>query len=135
MKENGPATAAEAIYRDLEYARSLIKRTVHDDLLEDVIVDEDATIRDYERRPSSSHSGYSSSGSGPGASSEDWSVISDQEDRRSSMGSRRSRSDGPVDRPSTLKRNSLTAAMMSVLPALHAVPSHRRTGSAITSTP
>lgn len=136
MQENGPATATEAIYRDLEYARSLIKRAAHDDLLEDVIVDEDATIRDYERRPSSSHSGYSSSGSGPGASSEDWSVVSDQEDRRSSMGSRRSRSDGPVDRPSTFKRNSLAAAVMSVLPdALHVVPSHRRTGSVTSSTP
>jgi len=124
----------EAIYRDLEYARSLVKRTVHDDLLEDIIDDGDATIRDYEHRPSSSQSGYSSSGSGPGASSEDWSVISDQEDRRSSMGSRRSRTDGPVDRPSTFKRNSLAAAVMSVLPdALHVVPSHHRASSTSSS--
>jgi sterol 3beta-glucosyltransferase len=134
LKENGPATATEAIYRDLDYARSLIKRTARDDLLEDIIDDEDATIREYEHRPSSSHSGYSS-GSGPGASSEDWSVISDQEDRRSSLGSRRSRSDGPIDRPSTFKRNSLAAAVMSVLPdALHVAPSHRRADSASSST-
>jgi len=113
----------------------LIKRTVRDDLLEDIIDGEHATIRDHEHRPSSSHSGYSSCGSELRASSEDWSVISDQEDRRSSMGSRRSRSDGPTDRPSTFKRNSLAAAVMSVIPdALHVVPSHRRTGSASSST-
>jgi len=128
--ENGPATAVEAIYRDLEYARSLVKRSVNDNILEDVIDDGDATIREYEHRPSSPHSGYSS---GPGASSEDWSVISDQEDRRSSMGSHRSRNDAPVDRPS-FKRNSLAAAVMSVLPDALVIPSHRRTGSASSST-
>lgn len=123
-KENGPATAVEAIYRDLEYARSLIKRTAQDDL-SDVIDDEDATIRDYEQqRPSSSHSGYSS-GSGRGASSEDWSVISDQEDQ---PGSRPSRLyDTTVDRSSTFKRNSLAAAVLSVLPG----GSHTRSGSSL----
>lgn len=121
-KENGPATATEAIYRDLEYARSLIKRTVQDDLSDD----EDATIRDYEHpRPSSSHSGYSS-GSGRDASSEDWSVISDQEDQ---LGSRPSRlNDSTVDRSSSFKRNSLAAAMLSVLPGgSHTIVSSRRT--------
>lgn len=120
------ATAVEAIYRDLEYARSLVKqRTIRNELLDAVAnEDEDATIRDPER-PSSSHSGYSSSGSGHHASSEDWSVISDQDDRRSSMASHRSRVDGSVDRPSSLKRNSLAAAVMSVLPTLHSSPSHR----------
>lgn len=135
LKENGPATAVEAIYRDLEYARSLIKRAVHDDGLEDIVNDGDATIREPERRPSSSQSWYSSTGSGPGASSEDWSVVSEQEDRRSSMGSRRSRSDGPVERPSKFKRNSLAAAVMSVLPdALHIAPLRHRTVSASSST-
>jgi hypothetical protein len=126
--ENGPATAVEAIYRDLEYARSLIKRTAQDDL-SDIIDDEDATIRDYEQqRPSSSHSGYSS-GSGRGASSEDWSVISDQEDQ---PGSRPSRlNDSTVDRSSTFKRNSLAAAVLSVLPG----GSHARSGPSSSSRP
>jgi len=131
--ENGPATAVEAIYRDLEYARSLIKRTAQDDL-SDVVDDEDATIRDYEQqRPSSSHSGYSS-GSGRGASSEDWSVISDQEEQ---LGPRPPRlNDSTVDRSSTFKRNSLAAAVLSVLPGgSHALPSPRRTGSSSSSKP
>lgn len=130
QQENGAATAAEAIYRDLDYARSLIKHAATDE--SDVIEDGHSTIRDHhhprQRRPSSSHSDTSSNGSGRGASSEDWSVISDSEDRRSSMGSRRS--EGAIDRSSSFKRNSLAAAVMSVVPnALHSTPSHRRNRS------
>lgn len=53
----------------------------------------------------------SSNGSVRGAPSEDWSVISEQDDRRSSFGSKRS-----VSRNESVKRTSFTAAMLSVLP-------------------
>lgn len=113
-QENGTATAVEAIYRDLEYARSLVKqRTMRNALSEAVAdIDEGATIRDLERS-SSPQSSYSSSGSGHRASSEDWSVISDQDDRNN-------------EKSSSARRNSLAAAVMSVIPdALHSSPSHR----------
>ncbi|EGO02719.1 glycosyltransferase family 1 protein [Serpula lacrymans var. lacrymans S7.3] len=132
--ENGVATAVEAIYRDLEYARSLIKRTAVEDTSENEANTEDTTVQDT--RPSSSHSTldrrrsrsrYSSGGSARGAPSEDWSVISDQDDLRSSFGSRRS--EGKVDRSLTMKRNSLAAAVMSVLPD-SLTSSHHRSNSA-----
>lgn len=72
------ATAIEAIYRDLDYARSLIKGIAHQDE-----VAEDATIRErHSRTPSSAtrKSGRSSASSGQGGATSDWSVISDQED-------------------------------------------------------
>ncbi|KAF7968189.1 hypothetical protein HWV62_31658 [Athelia sp. TMB] len=126
--ENGTSTAVEAIYRDLEYARSLVKQRTMQNALSEAVgdEDEDTTIRDSER-PSSSQSGYSSSTSGHRASSEDWSVISDQDDRRSSLASHRPRSDSNNERPLSPKRNSLAAAVMSVIPdALHSSPSQNR---------
>ncbi|KAI1797585.1 UDP-Glycosyltransferase/glycogen phosphorylase [Ganoderma leucocontextum] len=75
--ENGVATAIEAIYRDLEYARSLIKGAAqhHDEEHFDA---EHATIRDY---PASSippeHPSPCLSASGAVS---DWSVISDSDD-------------------------------------------------------
>lgn len=74
--------AIEAIYRDLEYARSLVKDPIADDLQEDTPDAEHATIRDYRQPispvPSGAHSASSSVSSAHDARS-DWSVISDQE--------------------------------------------------------
>jgi sterol 3beta-glucosyltransferase len=95
--------AIESLYRDLEYARSLIKnRAVH---LDDASDEEHGTVKDGPL------SGYSSSGSARGALSEDWSVIPEQDDRTSSSSSRQSTS---VERSG--KRSSLAAAVLSVLP-------------------
>lgn len=110
------ATAIESIYRDMDYARSLIKRVVpdSDDDLDDEIDGEHSTIRD---RPTDrqSQSGYSSSGSAAGgAPSEDWSVISDRDGRRNSISSQHSEGRSPEI---SSKRNSLAAAVMSVLPS------------------
>jgi hypothetical protein len=116
------ATAIESIYRDMDYARSLIKRVVldSDDDDDDELDGEHSTIRD---RPAE-QSGYSSSGSIPGgAGSEDWSVISEQDGRRSSVSSQHSEGRAPEV---SSKRNSLAAAVMSVLPSSS---SKRRTPS------
>ncbi|KAG6335630.1 hypothetical protein ID866_3466, partial [Astraeus odoratus] len=115
--ENGIATGIECIYRDLDYARSLIKRPpeVVEEAEDGPSVSDDAGSR----------SRYDSVGSQRG--SEDWSVISDLEDRRSSFGSRRS--DGKLDPSSSFKRTSLAAAMMSVLPDALTSPTHRRPNS------
>ncbi|KAJ7770865.1 glycosyltransferase family 1 protein [Mycena maculata] len=113
--EDGVATAIESIYRDMDYARSLIKRVVpdSDDDLEDEVDAEHSTIRDRSNLPADPQSGYSSSGSAPGgAPSEDWSVI-DGDGRRSSISSQHS--DVRPDHSS--KRKSLSAAVMSVLPS------------------
>ncbi|KAF8898479.1 glycosyltransferase family 1 protein [Infundibulicybe gibba] len=130
--EDGVATAVESIYRDLEYARSLIKRThTDDDFDSDQDETEHSTIRD--RMPLHSTperlSGYSSSGSARGAPSEDWSVISEQDGgRRSSVSSRHS--EGRLNRDGSIKRTSFAAAVLSVLPDAFASssprPSHRR---------
>ncbi|KAF9066087.1 hypothetical protein BDP27DRAFT_1331186 [Rhodocollybia butyracea] len=116
--ENGVDVAIESIYRDLDYARSLIKRrSVPNSSDEEETDNEHSTVRD--RQPLSADqksSGYSSSGSVRGAPSEDWSVISDQGNpsRRSSMSSAHS---GTSDERSGLsKRSSIAAAMLSVLP-------------------
>ena len=80
-QEDGVATAVESIYRDLEYARSLIKQH-HDthDLGDISEVDgEDSTIRNRDNMSPSSLSGDSSGGSVRGAPSEDWSIISEQD--------------------------------------------------------
>lgn len=114
------ATAIEAIYRDLEYARTLLKRSgAH----EDVSDAEHATIR--EKGTSSSppsrsetRSGGSSTGGGP--PSEDWSVVSDPDDLYSSVGSSFSGKGAKLS-----KRNSLTAAMLSVLPDALTSSGHR----------
>lgn len=127
--ENGVATAIEAIYRDLDYARSLIKRTPNES---EATHDVEGTARD-EHNIVSSHSTLERSGSGSGSQtstdsrrvSEDWSVISDGDDKRPS-GSGRS-SDGKLDRSSTFKRSSLAAAVMSVLP--DALTPHRQSTS------
>ncbi|KAI0932598.1 hypothetical protein AcW2_001180 [Taiwanofungus camphoratus] len=79
--EDGVATAIEAIYRDLEYARSLIKGSPTSDLSDDYDA-EHATIREY-TSPSSpersgTRSGESSTSSAHGATS-DWSVVSEQD--------------------------------------------------------
>ncbi|KAF7306570.1 Sterol 3-beta-glucosyltransferase [Mycena indigotica] len=102
--EDGVATAIESIYRDLDYARSLIKRDSDDDV-DDEAEGEHSTIR---------ASGYSSSGSAAGGGgSEDWSVISEHDGRRMSISSQNS--DG--GREPSSKRNSLAAAVLSVLPS------------------
>ncbi|RXW23861.1 hypothetical protein EST38_g2016 [Candolleomyces aberdarensis] len=111
--ENGVATAIESIYRDMEYARALIKKAHASDIESD---DEDtrpSTKKDRSVPQSSpgSPSGYSSGGSVQGAPSEDWSVISDQDDRRSSIGSQTNDGKNKQD-----KRRSFTAAVLSVLP-------------------
>lgn len=78
LQENGVATAIEAIYRDLEYARSLIKGiTVNDAIRADD--DERATVRDQSLSPPARLFRRLSGSSSRGATS-DWSVISDQED-------------------------------------------------------
>jgi hypothetical protein len=106
VQENGVATAIEAIYRDLEYARSLVKRTNSNE------EESTPTSKDEDSPPSGS--GYSSSGSAHRSPSEEWSVISEQDDRRSSMGSQHS--DGKLTRDCSAKRTSFTAAVLSVLP-------------------
>jgi sterol 3beta-glucosyltransferase len=131
------ATAIESIYRDLEYSRSLIKRAVTDDMIDDEVGTEHSTIREYHHDLPSNmslepRSGYSSNGSARGAPSEDWSVISEQDDRRSSFSSRHSDAKPVVDQSS--KRNSLAAAVLSVLPdALTPASPRRRTLSASSS--
>ncbi|KAJ3516791.1 hypothetical protein NLJ89_g910 [Agrocybe chaxingu] len=87
--EDGVATAIESIYRDMDYARSLIKQPVPEVDGQDDVMREDSTIRKHENVSPGS---FSSTCSDRGAPSEDWSVISDQEDRRSSVGSRSSES-------------------------------------------
>ncbi|ESK98185.1 udp-glucose:sterol glycosyltransferase [Moniliophthora roreri MCA 2997] len=126
--ENGVATAIESIYRDLEYARSLIKHNVSESEDDDSIDNEHGTVRDHDFSNSELRSGDSSSGSARGAPSEDWSVISDQDERRSSVSSRHSEGRRPsADRG---KRTSLAAAMLSVLPdSLNPGSPRRRTVS------
>jgi sterol 3beta-glucosyltransferase len=111
------SVAIEAIYRDLEYARSLtLKRKGTFVPPHEEGQDPEKAVRrrsfslfqsfpNTPERPST----RSSNGSVTGAVSEDWSVISDQEDHRSSS-SRQSEQSPPA------KRRSLTAAMLSVLP-------------------
>jgi sterol 3beta-glucosyltransferase len=120
------ATAIEAIYRDLEYARTLIKRPgAPEERAGETDDAEDVTIR--ERVPSSppstseTRSGGSSTGGGP--PSEDWSVVSDLDDLHSSVGSLNGKG------AKSPKRSSLTAAMLSVLPDALTSPGHRRTRS------
>ncbi|KAH9853091.1 hypothetical protein C2E23DRAFT_885078 [Lenzites betulinus] len=77
--EDGVSVAIEAIYRDLEYARSLIKGTANRDirdLREELFDAEHATIRDYPSATPPEHP--SPSGSATAAS--DWSVISDSDE-------------------------------------------------------
>jgi sterol 3beta-glucosyltransferase len=73
---------------------------------------EDATVRDHGTR---SHSRASSSERPQSGNSEDWSVISETDDRRSSFGSGHGEGNNR-DRSLNHKRNGLTAAVLSVLP-------------------
>ncbi|KAF7784577.1 CAZyme family GT1 [Agaricus bisporus var. burnettii] len=121
--ENGVATAIESIYRDLEYARSLIKRPVVEDAEEDDT--EHSTIRNTDPSPGhtrspSTTSGHSSTASLRAAPSEDWSVISDQEGQEGERNSPESSpsNEGKGLRHSPMKRTSIAAAMLSVLPDL-----------------
>ncbi|KAI0670202.1 hypothetical protein C8Q78DRAFT_174503 [Trametes maxima] len=79
--ENGVAVAIEAIYRDLEYARSLIKGAAHRDDNHDAYDEffdaEHATIRDFPSTTPPEHPSPSGSATGP---SSDWSVISDSDE-------------------------------------------------------
>ncbi|KAI0651552.1 hypothetical protein C8Q79DRAFT_43404 [Trametes meyenii] len=79
--ENGVAVAIEAIYRDLEYARSLVKGAAHRDLSHDVHDEffdaEHATIRDFPSATPPEHPSPSGSATGPAS---DWSVISDSDE-------------------------------------------------------
>ncbi|KAG8220047.1 glycosyltransferase family 1 protein [Butyriboletus roseoflavus] len=133
--ENGVAIAVEAIYRDLDYARSLIRRPSNGPT--DLVEGESVTKEEQPSDPSTStpdrsspRSRYDSFGSQRG--SEDWSVISDSEDRRSSFSSR---SNGKMDRSATLKRNNLTAAVISVLPDSLTYSTHRRSSSTSSAQP
>lgn len=79
----------ECIYRDLEYARSLVKHL------------DDSDFENHppgSRSPSRSAPTQSSSGSARGPASEDWSVISDPEERRTSGDKKESkRNSNPPD--------------------------------------
>jgi sterol 3beta-glucosyltransferase len=100
-QESGVATAIEAIYRDLEYARSLIKRPS---------IAEDTHMRkEVVRSPSRASSGR--------PHSEDWSVVSDHEYRRLSTESKNSdKSKRERSRSPAFKHNGLTAVALSALP-------------------
>ena len=122
VQENGVATAIESIYRDLEYARSLIKHTPVEDSGDDAN-NEHSTTRNPDLFPNSfspsSYHGYDSVDSMRRPPSEDWSVISDMEhpnkERQSSVGSQFNEGKGIKDSPS--KQKSITATVLSVLPS------------------
>ncbi|KAI0374478.1 hypothetical protein BV20DRAFT_1118483 [Pilatotrama ljubarskyi] len=75
--ENGVSVAIEAIYRDLEYARSLIKGAAHRDLRDELFDAEHATLRDYPSTVPPEQPSPSGSATGPAS---DWSVISDSDE-------------------------------------------------------
>lgn len=121
VQENGVATAVESIYRDLDYARSLVKRRQISDTNNDNLEQEHSTIRrgrsqSVVGRASTDRASSSSSSIRNGAPSEDWSVISDQDERRSSISSSKHGSEGRRSGDGALKRGSLAAAVLSVLP-------------------
>lgn len=135
------ATAIEAIYRDLEYARSLVKgHSAVDDLVVEATstgsgspggsgsgeVDTEDESPDHDKLLSSPPSG-----SIGGAPSEDWSVISDlEEPSRLSLSSNSRQSEG---RERRISRSGITATMLSVLPGALTAPAsqltHRRSRS------
>lgn len=126
--EDGVATAIEAIYRDLDYARSLVKRRQTGLTNEDET--EQETIRDHRRQPSGSPTGLDSSGysSAGGAASEDWSVISDAEgDTRRSSISR------DTSGRSSKRNSAFTSAVLSVIPDSFKPGSPRKRATSIGS--
>ncbi|PFH54756.1 glycosyltransferase family 1 protein [Amanita thiersii Skay4041] len=128
--EDGVATAIESIYRDLEYARSLIKRAPADSLSCDDEVDAEHSNDGQAINPSSS-SGRNSGSCARRVPSEEWSVISEQDDRRSSVSSRHS--EGHLARDNSSKRASFTAAVLSVLPDALTPGSPRRRSLSLSS--
>ncbi|TCD70641.1 Sterol 3-beta-glucosyltransferase [Steccherinum ochraceum] len=82
--ENGVATAIEAIYRDLEYAKTLIKgHAIASEHREEASDPEHSTIRSYRGHSparTGTHSGNSSFDSTNRGAVSDWSVISDSEE-------------------------------------------------------
>jgi len=125
----------------LDYARSLIRQPSDGttELMEGELMEGDGVTKEEQSCEvststldrSSPRSRYDSSGSR--RESEDWSVISDADDKRSSFSSRRSNS--KMDRSATLKRNSLAAAVMSVLPDTLTYSTHRRSISTSSAQP
>jgi len=115
--ENGVRNAIESIYRDMEYARSLTLKRRAGLTPGQKAGDDDAEIEKLQpaiqrlslslprgaERPST----RSSNDSAAGATSEDWSVISDPEDtvKRS-----------PSDKKQQGRRKSLTSVVLSALP-------------------
>jgi hypothetical protein len=122
-QEDGVATAIESIYRDLEYARSLIKRTSVDDDSEKVIITKPHTgrVRVHQKKLSLSTAGSGYDSSGSAMASEDWSVVSDPDEPRQVEEQR-----GSLDRTQAHKRStSIAAAMLSVLPDSLSPSRHR----------
>lgn len=118
-QEDGVGTAIETIYRELEYAKSLIKHQTSEERHDAAVAHDNTTFSPSDMLPTGpvtperlgDLSGYTSSGRAP---SEDWSVISDYEEAHSSTQSRRNSTKSSSDRSS--KRNTLAAAVLSVLP-------------------
>ncbi|KAL5518675.1 ATG26 [Sanghuangporus vaninii] len=109
--ENGVATAIESIYRDLEYARSLIKTSraeSENDTIREVRRPQSSNLSTAFSSPQSSADSYVEAQEAP---SEDWSVISDSDEKRSSRHSTDMRTQSTAS-----KRSSLAAAVFSVLP-------------------
>jgi sterol 3beta-glucosyltransferase len=108
FQENGVANAIQAMYRDMDYARSLIKRKADETAAEG----EGATIREAHGHGDESPS-YES----------DWDVVEDSDSpersgepsRRASL-ARRASSKEPAERPALPKRTSIMTNMLSALP-------------------
>jgi sterol 3beta-glucosyltransferase len=102
------ANAIQAMYRDMDYARSLIKRKADETAAEG----EGATIREAHGHGDESPS-YES----------DWDVVEDSDSpersgepsRRASL-ARRASSKEPAERPALPKRTSIMSNMLSALP-------------------
>ncbi|KAI0026741.1 hypothetical protein K488DRAFT_20448, partial [Vararia minispora EC-137] len=111
-EENGVAKAVESLYRDMEYARSLVRKPTDSDSSDDAVAPRAALLASPATRASTG-----------GPPSEDWSVISDSDDMAlsRSLGSSGASARGPGrsrSRSVLAKRNSITSAMLAVLPDL-----------------
>ena len=117
LQENGVRNAIESIYRDMEYARSLTLKRRVGPIPNHKSGDDDGEVEKLQcgiRRLSLSMARGqerpltgSSDGSGAGAVSEDWSVISDPEDAVNRS---------PSDKKRHGRRKSLSSVMLSALP-------------------